>query len=791
MQYTFVVNNDKITCTQYDVPYTGNINTYRCVFQITSDIEGLVWFCVFSCDGKAYVKHIEDGECYIPKEVLLSEGVIKIGCYATNLNEDDYKLLSTNWVYFNSLDGAYSEASIPEIPEPDVWAELVLKSVPVIRDNGNWHVFSIAENKYIDTGVNAQGHTHDGSQNNTQIQIKCFKPSAEFIDDTNKLYTITLDSVDSLEVGKCLVKAMCAEDGTFMGFESRKITAIEPLSNVVTLASKFSYLPDYTKPYEPTIKNGVIFSESLINVDTGKAIGSTDLVLENDDIKYIHLEGIDNKAVLSSSVQGSYNIVSSFYSHSEGSWNIASGIESHTEGSKCVASGKRAHAEGTGAIATAAASHAEGASTEAHGEYSHAEGLFTITEGERSHAEGYKTKAIGIGSHAEGEQTISEGFASHAEGASLRDYELKASGYASHAEGGGTEARGNYSHSEGYQTFAIGIGSHAEGKQVAVYGEYSHGEGITTTVRGNYSHVEGQNNYVTGDGSHAEGENNSVSADKAHAEGYKNEIQSGATVAHVEGYQNIVSGEAGHAEGRGNTVSGARAHAEGDGCTASANFSHAEGKQTSASARMAHAEGELTEAKGQTAHAEGRGTIAAASSSHAEGRWNIEDTAGTYAHILGNGSSADSRSNAHTVDWNGNAWFAGDITIGANKDKVDVETKIETLSDTTHIFEFLNTHNAEKRLSEVTSISFIMEDGEYVENYISGLSFDSGETATSIDYTGSGILNWVGTDCTNVDGLSIFQPSTNTHYDIVFYFNGAQFIGLVNGFVPATGNEAV
>ena len=76
-------------------------------------------------------------------------------------------------------------------------------------------------------------------------------------------------------------------------------------------------------------------------------------------------------------------------------------------------------------------------------------------------------------------------------------------------------------------------------------------------------------------------------------------------------------------------------------------------------------------------------------------------------------------------------------------------------------------------------------------DYHSALSFNSGATPTAIDYTDSGILNWVGTDCTTADGLSIFQPSANTHYDIVFYFNGAQFIGLVNGFVPATGNEAV
>ena len=116
------------------------------------------------------------------------------------------------------------------------------------------------------------------------------------------------------------------------------------------------------------------------------------------------------------------------------------------------------------------------------------------------------------------------------------------------------------------------------------------------------------------------------------------------------------------------------------------------------------------------------------------------------------------------------------------------KTIIDTLENTLYVFEFSNTHNTEKRLAEVTSISFTFGDGEYVEDYMSGLSFDSGEIPTSIDYADSGILNWVGTDCVTSSGLSIFQPSANTHYDIVFYFNGVQFIGLVNGFVPAAGN---
>ena len=122
--------------------------------------------------------------------------------------------------------------------------------------------------------------------------------------------------------------------------------------------------------------------------------------------------------------------------------------------------------------------------------------------------------------------------------------------------------------------------------------------------------------------------------------------------------------------------------------------------------------------------------------------------------------------------------------------KADKPTITES-TDTVLSFEFSTNHNTEIRTGELTTISFTFGNGEYVEDYTSGLSFDSGETPTAIDYTDSGILNWVGTDCVTSDGLSIFQPSANTHYDIVFYFNGKQFIGLVNGFVPATGNEAV
>jgi hypothetical protein len=47
-------------------------------------------------------------------------------------------------------------------------------------------------------------------------------------------------------------------------------------------------------------------------------------------------------------------------------------------------------------------------------------------------------------------------------------------------------------------------------------------------------------------------------------------------------------------------------------------------------------------------------------------RYNIEDADNKYGYIFGNGNSDTDRRNAHTLDWSGNAWFAGKVTAGAD-----------------------------------------------------------------------------------------------------------------------------
>ena len=75
-------------------------------------------------------------------------------------------------------------------------------------------------------------------------------------------------------------------------------------------------------------------------------------------------------------------------------------------------------------------------------------------------------------------------------------------------------------------------------------------------------------------------------------------------------------------------------------------------------------EGSMTRAEGEASHAEGLGTIANSDYQHAEGRYNIADTDDEYAHIVGNGTADNARSNAMTLDWDGNLVVSGEVEDG-------------------------------------------------------------------------------------------------------------------------------
>lgn len=71
----------------------------------------------------------------------------------------------------------------------------------------------------------------------------------------------------------------------------------------------------------------------------------------------------------------------------------------------------------------------------------------------------------------------------------------------------------------------------------------------------------------------------------------------------------------------------------------------------------------ITRLNAAESQAIGNNCIAGSANQMVFGQYNVEDTTGTYAEIVGNGSSGN-ESNARTLDWQGNETIAGDFTNG-------------------------------------------------------------------------------------------------------------------------------
>ena len=280
-------------------------------------------------------------------------------------------------------------------------------------------------------------------------------------------------------------------------------------------------------------------------------------------------------------------------------------------------------------------------------------------------------------------------------------------------------------------------------------------------------------NIATGNNSHAEGSYTKASG----------------TASHAEGENTKASGNYSHAEGCQTKASGRSAHAEGIFSTASGSDSHAEGENTTASGQTAHAEGTATVASGMYSHAEGFGTIASSMGQHVHGMCNIEDAEGKYIEIVGNSTNQSARSNAHTLDWNGNAWFAGNIEgksiISRGTEDVTPRIQFHRYDDTDYNIRIRTDHPTVNDI-EYNDLHFEGADSYYFDNAIRNTnSIYVGEKAYPTDgklgaaLTPSGILHLQGSSTLPsvyfYAGEGITEPNGRiyTKSDDKMYFNDA------------------
>lgn len=269
-------------------------------------------------------------------------------------------------------------------------------------------------------------------------------------------------------------------------------------------------------------------------------------------------------------------------------------------------------------------------------------GAGSMTAGQDNVASGAQSMAVGYANTVTGAESFGIGRSN------------TVSGNRSGAMGSGNTVDDDYAFAMGDRNKASGYASNAEGSNNEAGDDYSHAEGSYTKASGKYSHSEGYYTEASGNASHAEGL-------RAKAKG---------EYSHAEGEESVASGDWSHAEGKSTTASGYATHAEGNYAKATGRYSHAENYGVEASGDNSHAEGEYAKAAGNNSHAEGSNTIASGEAQHVQGKWNEEDTESKYAHIVGGGSSSE-RKNIHTLDWEGNAVFAGNVTDGTGKSLSD------------------------------------------------------------------------------------------------------------------------
>ena len=285
--------------------------------------------------------------------------------------------------------------------------------------------------------------------------------------------------------------------------------------------------------------------------------------------------------------------------------------------------------------------------------------------------------------------------------------------------------------------------------------------GMFAVSWGNNTHVEGIDCIAALTG-HAEGRRTKATGRRAHSEG--TDTAATGSNSHVEGQDSVASGSVAHAEGYATEAKGPHSHAEGVGSKAIAQTSHAEGHRAQTKTAYSHAEGNSTIAAGIDAQ-------------HVQGRYNVEDTEGKYAHIVGWGTSS-LRKNIHTLDTEGNAIFAGDVTAGTVSLKEISSTATGALEKANSAYNLAETKPGTRKTWKAINPTTKQEVIHHADimnsnNTVQGNGWSTGNCAFVAGY---------GNNVTKDHGMALGVQNIVNH---------ASAIALGTGLVPTAGQQVV
>ena len=469
----------------------------------------------------------------------------------------------------------------------------------------------------------------------------------------------------------------------------------------------------------------IVYDSKYYNCATIKTIAGNEITLEDNilDVSgnalngYSYDDGFDGNTiwVLNKPECGIADI--RIGATVEGQDNKALGPYSHTEGRQNISFGQYGHTEGRKNKATYAA-HGEGMSNEANGFYCHTEGRQNIVNGESSHAENIGNTVDGDASHGEGQGNKVNGDYSHGEG-----YNNTVDADTSHVGGNNNNVSGSLHNVNGLSNTVSGEGNTVTGVSNNVSGVNNNVSGAANTVgsdvetmsdveagnlvSGYWNNVQGKSNNVSGSNNTVHGGRDNIIGGSNNTLGYDgedygtldtyNNSLSGSGNAVRGGRDNIVSGTNNKLdmtvnsiisgsnntiwEGNNNTVVGSNNKV--NTTTEGAVFGVGNTIELTNHPFVVGTLNHIIDPTNRDNPADCISILGYNNCVLNDSYWGDMATiigyhsaiVGRRAFVIGAGIGASTdqddvnRKNIHTVDWDGNAWFAGDIYIGGNTDK--------------------------------------------------------------------------------------------------------------------------
>lgn len=286
-------------------------------------------------------------------------------------------------------------------------------------------------------------------------------------------------------------------------------------------------------------------------------------------------------------------------------------------------------------------------------------------------------------------------------------------------------------------TYATSTNTQSYGLGNTVSGELNFVRGFINNVKGKYTSVDGWNNTVTGgycdriEGyknnisasgqySHIEGNNHTISGQyqNTHVEGNNNSIKNTVNGIHVEGAYNTINGECDQisVSGTNNTLSGMC----NSGSTINGSYNTINGCW---STYVGGANNSVSLLGQGFVHGYNL-LVNGSHNSTTFGKNNVEDTAGDYCLVIGNGESASARSNALAVTWDGEIESATGKVLSSNDFTDELKTKLDGITTAT-----INDVEVTGDLDSATNLKVAGKIVAGTEYTVDGTTYTAGEGA--------------------------------------------------------------